>query len=46
MHLSIDYDKKYIEESVNTKFFSLQTDNNLNWKNHIDHMIPKLSTTC
>jgi hypothetical protein len=41
--LKIGYDEKYIEESVKTKFFGLQIDNHLNWKNHIDVMIPKLS---
>jgi hypothetical protein len=30
-----------IEESANTKFLGLQIDNHLNWKNHIDQMIPK-----
>jgi hypothetical protein len=44
--LSIGHDEKYIEESVNTKFLGLKTDNHLNWKNHIDHMIPKLSRAC
>jgi hypothetical protein len=43
---SIEYDKKYIEESVNTQFLDLQTDNHLNWKNHNDQTIPKLSTAC
>jgi hypothetical protein len=42
----IGYDEKYIEESVNIKFLGLQIDNYLNWKNHIDLMIPKLSTAC
>jgi hypothetical protein len=31
---------------VNTKFLGLQIDNHLNWKNHIDLMIPKLSRAC
>jgi hypothetical protein len=35
--------EKYIEETVNTKFFGSQIDNHLNWKNHIEQMIPKLS---
>jgi hypothetical protein len=41
--LKIGYDGKYMEESINTKFFGLQIDNHLNWKNHINLMIPKLS---
>jgi hypothetical protein len=44
--LKIGYDEKYIEESINTKFLGLQIDNHLNWKNHIDLMIPKLSRAC
>jgi hypothetical protein len=34
---------KYIKETVNTKFLGLQLDNFLNWKEHIDLVIPKLS---
>jgi hypothetical protein len=41
--LCIGYEGKYIEEVVNTKFLGLQIDNNLNWKNRIEQMIPKLS---
>jgi len=44
--LNIGYDEKYIEQSMNTKFFGLQIDNHLNWKNHIDLMIPKLRRAC
>jgi hypothetical protein len=36
--LSIEYNGKYIEESANRNFLSLQIDNHLNWKNHIDQM--------
>jgi hypothetical protein len=46
MILNIGYDEKYVEESINTKFLGLQTDNHLNWENYIDLMIPKLSTAC
>jgi len=31
--LCLGYKEKYIEETVNTKFLSLQTDNHINWKN-------------
>jgi hypothetical protein len=41
--LHIGYKEKYIEETVNTKFLDLQVDNHLNWKNHIELMIPKWS---
>jgi hypothetical protein len=44
--LSIGYNDKYIEESVQTKFLGLQIDNHLNWKNHIEQLIPKLSGAC
>jgi hypothetical protein len=41
--LNIGYNDKYIEERVTTKFLGLQIDNHLNWKSHIDHLIPKLN---
>jgi hypothetical protein len=44
--LKIGYYVKYVEESINTKFLGLQTNNHLNWKNHIALMIPKLSRAC
>ena len=44
--LHIGYKENYIGERVNTKFPGLQIDNHLNWKNHIEQMIPKLSGAC
>jgi hypothetical protein len=41
--LSIGYNDKYIEVSVHTKFLGLHIDSHLNWKTHIDQLIPKLS---
>jgi len=41
--LHIGYRQKYTEETVHTKFLGLQIDNHINWKNHIEEMIPKLS---
>jgi hypothetical protein len=41
--LTIGYEDKYIEETVNTQFLSLHLDNHLNWKDHIDQITPKLS---
>jgi len=41
--LYIGYKEKYIEETMNTKFLGLHTDNH---KNHIEQMIPKLSEAC
>jgi predicted RNase H-like nuclease len=42
--LHISDKEKYIEETVNTNFLGLQLDNHVNWKNHIEEMIPNLST--
>ena len=44
--LHIGYKEKYIKETMNTKFLDLQIDNHLNWKNHTEQMIPKLSAAC
>jgi len=44
--LTINHKDKYIEEVVNLKFLGIQIDSHLNWKNHIDQMIPKLSAAC
>jgi len=41
--LHIDYKEKCIEKAENTTFLDLQIDNHINWKNHIEEMIPKLS---
>jgi hypothetical protein len=40
----VSYDNKTIEEVLTTKFLGLQIDNNLNWKKHIEYIIPKLSS--
>jgi hypothetical protein len=44
--LNIGCNDTYIEESINTNFLYLQIDNHLNWKNHIDQLVPKLSGAC
>jgi hypothetical protein len=44
--LTIGYKDKFIEEVVNTKFLGIHLDNRLNWNNHIDQIIPKLSAAC
>jgi hypothetical protein len=44
--LTIGHKDKYIEEAVRLKFLGLKIDNHLNWKNHIDQIIPKLSAAC
>ena len=35
-----------MEETVNTKFLGLQTENHIHWKNHMEQIIPKLSAAC
>jgi hypothetical protein len=44
--LSVGYNRKHIEESVNTKFLSLQTEIHLNCKTDTDQIILKLSGVC
>jgi hypothetical protein len=44
--LTIGYQDRYIEEVVNTTFLGVHLDNHLNWNNHIDQIIPKLSAAC
>ena len=44
--LRIGYKEKYVEDTLFKKFLSLQIDNHINWKHHIDQMIPKLSGAC
>jgi hypothetical protein len=39
--LHTSYTDRCIEEMVNTDFLGLQIDNHLNWKNHIEQMVPK-----
>ena len=41
--LTISYKDKCTEEVVNLKFFDIQIDNHLNWRNHTDQIIPRLS---
>jgi hypothetical protein len=44
--ISFAYEDKYIEESVHTEFLGLQIDSHLNWKTHVDQLVPKLSGAC
>jgi hypothetical protein len=37
---------KTIKEVETTRFLGLQVDNKLNWKTHIQYIIPKLSSAC
>jgi len=44
--LLIDYEGKCITEMVSIKSLGVQIDNHLNWKNHIEQMIPRWSVLC
>jgi len=44
--LTIVHKDKHIEEAVNLKFLGTHIDNHLNWKNHIDQTVSKLSAAC
>jgi hypothetical protein len=44
--LTIGHKDKHIEEAVNLKFLGIHINNYLNWKNHIDQIVPKLSAAC
>ena len=42
--LILDHNNTIISEVPSTKFLGVQIDNHLNWKCHIDQILPKLST--
>ena len=44
--LHIGYKEEYIEARGNTKSLGLQIDKHINWKNHTEEMISKLSGAC
>jgi hypothetical protein len=44
--INILYDNTEIPNSSCIKFLGVNIANNLSWKNHIDSLIPKLSSTC
>jgi hypothetical protein len=46
VNFNTGYDDKTIQEVLTPKFLGLQIDNNLNWKKHIEYIIPKLSSAC
>ena len=37
---------KLIQSVSNTKFLGIYINDTINWKNHIDHILPKLSIAC
>jgi hypothetical protein len=44
--LHVMYKNKEIVNTCNTKFLGLTLDNTFSWKNHIDTIVPKLSSAC
>ena len=44
--LHIGYKEKCTEETVHTQLLDIQIDSHINWKNHIEEMIPQLSGAC
>jgi hypothetical protein len=44
--LHVMYKNKEIADIFNTKFLALTLDNTFTWKNHIDIIVPKLSSVC
>jgi hypothetical protein len=42
----ISFGNKRVVNSNCTKFLKLNIDNKLNWKDHIDYLITKLSSSC
>jgi hypothetical protein len=42
----VKYKNKEIANTSNTKFLGLTLDNTFPWKNHIDTIVPKLSSAC
>jgi hypothetical protein len=44
--LCISYEGKCIKDMVSIRSCGAQIDNHLNWKNHIERMIPRWSMLC
>lgn len=42
----MEYANKLINETISTRFLGMQINNYLNWKKHIDQILPKPSTAC
>jgi len=42
----IMHQDKLLKEINHTKFLGLELDKNINWKNHIQNILPKLSSAC
>ena len=44
--LAVGYADKIIKKTTSIRFLGIQINNRLNWKIHIDQIIPKLSVAC
>jgi len=44
--LDIYYKDNVIGEEKSTKFLGMHIDNHMNWKNHVEQILPKLSAAC
>ena len=44
--MAMEYANKLKNETISTRFLGMQINNHLNWKKHIDQILPKLSTAC
>jgi hypothetical protein len=48
VHVPLDmyYKDNLIDEVKSTKFLGMYIDNHMNWKDHIEQILPKLSVAC
>jgi hypothetical protein len=46
INLHINFNNNQTEMTLNIKFLGLIIDNTLSWKDHIDYILPKLSSAC
>ena len=44
--MDIYYNDKLINEAESSKFLGMHTDSQLNWKYHVEQLLPKLSAAC
>jgi hypothetical protein len=46
VRFQILYKAKLIQEEINSKFLALEIDKHMNWRMHIQLILPKLSSVC
>jgi len=44
--LDIYYKDNVTDDIKSTKFLGMHIDNHMNWKNHVEQILPKLSAAC